>query len=52
MSSFKGSVGRQNEKRKEIPLVEGHGGTFDRLDDSAAASKRNMSMDVYAIDAV
>lgn len=53
ISSFGNSIDRQKEKSKDISLVERHGGrNFDRLDDSASASKANMSADVYPLDAV
>lgn len=53
ISSFGSSIGRQKEKSKDISLIEGHGGPFfDRLDDSAAASEGNVSVDRYPSDAV
>ena len=52
ISSFGSSIIRQKEKNNDISLVEGHGGKFDRIDDSAAASKRDVSVDVHPLDAV
>ncbi|KAF6229956.1 hypothetical protein HO133_004294 [Letharia lupina] len=52
ISSFGSSVGRQKEKNKGIRLVEDRGGKFDRLDDSASASKGSVSVDVYPFDVV
>lgn len=53
ISSLGSSIVRQKEKNRDISLVEGHGGRFDRIDDaSAAASKRDFSVDVHPLDAV
>lgn len=52
ISSFGSSIIRQKEKNNDISLLEGNGGKFDRIDDSAAASKRDASVDVHPLDAV
>ena len=52
ISSYGSSIGRQKERSKDIALVEGHGGTFDRLADSAAASKGDVSADGGYVSAV
>ncbi len=52
ISSFGSSIGRQKERNKDIALVEGHDGKFDRLVDSAAASKGNVSADSAYVSAV
>lgn len=51
LSSIGSSIARQKEKNKDISLVEGHGGRFDRIDDSAAASKGDFSAHVHPLDA-
>lgn len=52
ISSFGSSIGRQKERSKDVALVERHGGNFERSDESAAASKANVSVDVCPLDAV
>ena len=52
ISSFGSSIGRQKERSKDIALIEGHDGKFDRLVDSAAANKSDVSADSEYVSAV